>query len=624
MPIGKETLGKYPELTWNDIESWAGTKIASRGRRYQRNHRVSELATTADGCLIASVAGTRTYATMVYINEHGLPECICDCPYEFNCKHGVAVVLEYIERLNNNQSVPQAAKDNPIIQKIRDTEEETGELSSEESVENEIKKYLNTKSKKQLINLLMDSARRHPDVDNELRENKQFEEGDSTSLVVRLRKEIRSISDEPGWQNYWQGDGYTPDYSGVRRKLDMLLKTGNADKMLAIGKELIYAGVRQVSESNDEGETANEIASCMPVVVRALEQSSLSTVDKLEWALDVVLADEFDILGDFADYLMAQKSSHDWSVLADRLFERLKPDILGRGEDTFHRNYRRDLLTNWLIHALESAGRDDEIIPLCQSEAKVTGSYIRLVKRLMEQQQWEEAEHWIIEGIRTLSPELSGITRQLRSMLRDIRHANNDFPAVAAFLADEFVRYPSTQTYAACQEATEKVAVWQSVRENLLPYLETGAIPWKQENWLLPSTGIDEPESSPRNRFPLLEVLIDIAISEHKPEEVLHWYDYNRKKEFYYCTHDDRVARAIQDHYPDRAIAIWKKMVERLIAQVKPSAYEEAVSHLDNIESVLRKNNRTDQWNVYLQQLKTTHARKRRLMEILNSYAHAV
>ena len=43
---------------------------------------------------------------------------------------------------------------------------------------------------------------------------------------------------------------------------------------------------------------------------------------------------------------------------------------------------------------------------------------------------------------------------------------------------------------------------------------------------------------------------------------------------------EDAIATAVQAHAPDRAVAIWKNKAERLIAQVKPSAYQEAAKYL--------------------------------------------
>jgi len=37
----KTQLDRFADLTWNDIEDWAGRKIVSRGKDYQRGGHVS-------------------------------------------------------------------------------------------------------------------------------------------------------------------------------------------------------------------------------------------------------------------------------------------------------------------------------------------------------------------------------------------------------------------------------------------------------------------------------------------------------------------------------------------------------------------------------------------------------
>lgn len=94
MPKKKTPLDQFADLSWNDIEDWAGGKIVSRGRNYQRQGRVFDLAVTDDGSLIAWVDGTERYATKVVMGEDSLPVSICTCPYGWVCKHAVAVVIE--------------------------------------------------------------------------------------------------------------------------------------------------------------------------------------------------------------------------------------------------------------------------------------------------------------------------------------------------------------------------------------------------------------------------------------------------------------------------------------------------------------------------------------------------
>jgi uncharacterized Zn finger protein len=103
----KKTPADNPflELTWVDIEDWAGSKIVSRGKSYQRSGAVRELGITADNDLIAWVAGSTRYATRVAI-KGGKLSSACTCPYGFNCKHGVAVLIEFLYAVKHKKEIP--------------------------------------------------------------------------------------------------------------------------------------------------------------------------------------------------------------------------------------------------------------------------------------------------------------------------------------------------------------------------------------------------------------------------------------------------------------------------------------------------------------------------------------
>lgn len=622
MPKKKMPLDRFTGLTWDKLDKWAGSRIVSRGKNYQRQGRVSELAATEDGVLIAWVQGSERYATRVKMDDDGLPDSICTCPYEFDCKHGVAVVLEYLERIEGGERVPKALKDDKRLRLLEDEgwedEADKDEPAIPQDIRREIDSFLKGKTNAQLIELILELADRYPDIGQDLSDRRQIVSGDVKSMVTRLRKDIREIGEEPGWQNYWRGEGYTPDYSNIRTKLEILLNAGHADEVLTLGEELLSTGVRQVMESHDEGETAMEISECIPVIVRALDQSSLTPADKLAWAVDAVLKDEFDLCEPMAEYLMRRHKKGDWSLLADRLLGRLKTFKSSREEDSFGGRYRRDRLSDWTIHALERAGRTGEIIPLCEVEAKKTGSYDRLVTQLIAHKRYEDAERWIQEGIREVGQQWPGIASNLRGKLREIRTRQKDWIAVAAMQADEFVRHASQATYKDCKKASEKVKVWPKVRQCILTYLESGILPWEQQGWPLPKTDLDQTDVHHQKQFPMIENLIDIAIFEKKPDQVLRWYDQRPQRRYgWYSMNEDRIASAIKTHDPDRAVAIWKAMAEGLIAQVKPQAYQEAAKYLRKAGQVMSQLIKQKEWDQYLKELKETHFRKRRFIEIM-------
>ncbi len=623
MPKKKTLQDRFSDLTWNDIEEWAGSKIVSRGKSYQRQGRVSDLGITDDAGLIAWVEGTERYATKVIMEDDGLPDSICSCPYEFDCKHGVAVVIEYLERLEQNRRVPKAKQDDDRLEllddEVWDDEPDGDEISMSEDIRQDINGFLKGKTKAQLIDLVHEFATQYPEMARDLSDCKQLISGNTKTLVARLRREIRDMGDEPGWQNYWQGEGYTPDYSGIRKKLETLLKAGHADEVLTLGLELVATGTSLVEESQDEGETAMEIADCMPLIVKALDKSSLDSVDKLNWALDAVLQDQYAVCEVFEEYLHGRHSKSAWHSLADLLLARLKGLKGTKGADDFSRNYERDRLSDWVIYAMESAGREDEVIPLCMAEAKRTGSYDRLVKRLVQERRYEDAERWIKEGIRDIGEKWSGIAASLRDKLREIRTVEKNWPVVAAIQVEEFVLRPSRRSFTECKKACGKAKVWPRVRESLLRYLEKGELPWKQKRWPLPETGLDRPDADQHERFPLVDDLIDISILEKKPDQVLRWYDQRPKGRFgWYGIDEDAIATAVQAHAPDRAVAIWKNKAELLIALVKPSAYQEAAKYLRKAAKVMFRGKKQAEWERYLKELREAHARKRRLMEILD------
>jgi len=124
---------------------------------------------------------------------------------------------------------------------------------------------------------------------------------------------------------------------------------------------------------------------------------------------------------------------------------------------------------------------------------------------------------------------------------------------------EEFVRYPSEKTFLECQKPNAKTKTWPKVREHLLTYLEKGELPWKQKGWPLGKSSQTTPDSSFRNTFPMMDVLIDIAILEKKPEKVIYWYDQLRKnKRSLISVGDDKIAAAIVDYAPERSVSIWK------------------------------------------------------------------
>ena len=625
MSRARKTIDPFEKLTWSDLEEWASSKIVGRGKQYQRDGYVSELARTADGGLIAWVDGSRRYATMVEIRDGELLSD-CTCPYRLNCKHAVAAVVDYLDRVKNSKPVLMASRNDERLKLLEFNEQEDNgqtrddeEFVADKTNKKTIADYLESKTKSELIKLVLESIDLYPSLCMDLLDRRRLERGRTQPIVKRLRYMIQEVSSEPGWRNYWRGEGHTPDYSEIRAKLQELLAAGHADDVLSLGAELMKAGQRQVESSHDEGETGEEISSCMLVIAKALQKSSMPAVQKLVWATDAVLKDEYSLFEPLVEYLDGPHEKAAWSELADILLKRLKSFQSTRASE-FSRDYERDKLSDWAVHALERADRKPEIIAICEKEARLTASYPRLVDFLISEGRLQDAERWIHEGINATESKLPGIASELRKRLLGILRRQKDRRGLAALLVDEFVRMPGEEGFAECKKAAEKLKIWPAVRSGLLAYLETGKSPWTTPDWPLPKSGTETTEHMARSHFPRIEKLIGIAIYEKDPDQVIHWYDKLPKQGFFgRGSIEERVAEAVKDNHPHRTLAIWKELAERRIQETKPKAYREAAVYLTWLGKFLAERGRSGEWTRYLAELRTQHARKSSLLEVLDT-----
>ena len=71
-------------LSWDDPTEWADSRSVDRGRTYQKQGRVHDLAISEDGWLIATVTGGAFYAVTVWYEasakKAGAIYSLCTCP----------------------------------------------------------------------------------------------------------------------------------------------------------------------------------------------------------------------------------------------------------------------------------------------------------------------------------------------------------------------------------------------------------------------------------------------------------------------------------------------------------------------------------------------------------------
>ncbi len=626
----------WASLTWDDLDQWVGATILARGRRYQSQGRVLALARASDGTLVGRVVGTELYTTRVTCDSEdpgvGL-SANCSCPYGINCKHGVAIVLEYLERLRSGSDVPDELPDSLMDEHAGDEGDYSGADEELAAAEDEFSdgsearttsEYLEGLSKPELIDLVKALAAGSSGATKLVQTRARSSQGDVDALAQAARRELARAAAQPGWCNSWTGDGFTPDYRHVATELEGLLAAGEADLVLELGQEVLETGIHHVEESDDEGETASEISKCLTCVWQALSQSSLDPAQRILWLVDRLLEDEYDLCCESNESEVWEADAATWSQVADAIVARLDAGDLGPLADRseWGRDYRRERLADWAIDALDKADRGDEALALCLREAPVTNSYQRAVERLMAAGRFDEARRQALEGISRTETEQPGIADTLRGDLQQIAAQQGDVALAAAFVAHRFFQRPSRGGYCDLRDAAQQTGTWPEVCRLVLRALTTGEMPTTDQGWPLPETDTPLPDAGIARSAPRKELLTEIALEEGDHGRALKWYrQLRRDRSPWSRSISERVASAIASSFPDESVAIWRDLASEAIARVNRRGYEEALRHLRPMRELLTSLGRRDEWESYLAGLRAEHRRKRALLQTLERLA---
>ena len=650
----------FTKLTWEDLDEWAGERITGRGKSYVKN--VQELCVSSDGELVATVRGSEFYSTLVGLSDNDELFSECTCPYSWGpCKHAVAVILAYLDAYKKKQDIPFAEPEDDRLKELAgELEDEDFDFDYDDDFDDEdsvieikskptqkdmiVQKHLETLSKKELVEIVMGGKNVVPSLRRKLTDNKAFKQGDISKLISSIKSEIKRVSREPAWTNHWNGEGELPDYSPVKKRLKHLLAKGHADAVVELGDFLMERGIGQIEQSNDEGETGMEIASCMKVIFDALNQSSFSSHQRILWIIDMNLRDNYGILDDIKDPLEATKATtDDWSTVVDEMKKRLdalpkrKPDE----KDDYSSKYQRKNIVNWLLVALKKSKRESEMIGVLEKETAEIDCYVSLVDRLIQSGQLDKAKDWAFKGYTATIEKAPGIARDLEEILRDLANEEKDYTLAAAYFAFEFFNDPDVQRYKDLRTAATKAKVWDDVRKCVLTYLETGDRPNRanmatdkkkpkkkskkavaaKENssWPLPELPLAIHEKDHRwSHFPDTSTLIDIAIDEKRYNDVLRWYRSSGTHGGFGRDHTgDKVAEAVCDNFPNDSIDIWKKLVAKETVHADQAKYQVAGGYLTKIRKVSEKCNKMAEWNVYFASVREANKRRPRMIDVL-------
>ncbi len=580
-----------PPISETTIQHHATPNSFSRGEDYYQRGTVTDLVQRGN-TIYAEVEGSEVapYRVSLQFDSGGITSVRCTCPYDYEgwCKHIVAAALSWMrqpDRLELRPTLPQLLDRLDHVQTQRLVQalvEEQPELI--DAVDRQVMLMSNPVS----VQVAAPRRRTLLDVAPFRRQVKHI-----------LREGVRSL--EEGYED----DPFTDELLSVIEKAQAFARSEDGNSAIAILEAITSTCVDEWHDLRDYGGDSFPIAESLNEAwTEAILSADLSPPEAVD--LQVMLEEWQDALdADFSMSLAALQQGWDDSELQRALQgngyadpERLNLsfaqdlalvrlqilDRQGRQQEYLNLARTEGLMLQYLTR-LADLGNIDEAMTAARERMTTAEEAFALAKTLRESNYLSEALAIAQAGL----PLPGNCRYALTSWMSELAEGLSDRETALHSSILAFKLRPSFSDY---QRVTHLAANrWDSIKPDLLKTLR------QSQEWEAREAKVD---------IFLHEELMDDAIQAVQSD------NYYRSELVY------RVMQAAVNTYPDWVIAAARKRAELIMEQGKADRYQEAVQWLRQAKAAYIASGQQADWTTYFNQLRSSHARKRKLMDLFN------
>jgi len=637
---GTDVKGQYKPLSEADIQARTDDASFRKGYDYYLHHAIVE-PILSESVLRAFCHGSsgdpyRVEATLLPAGEkstHQWASAECSCPRGGFCKHLVALLLTWLHQ-------PQC-----FVVRTR------------------LMGQLSTKSREELLALLEQLMQRQPEIESlvelliELplappaQEKKRPGKGRERTL------DPCAIQSQVALAFYNAGEGWGAA-GRIAAELDRLCDIGKsfAEAGQWANAQAVYATVAEETEAqyeglHDEGQVSWILGQCAAGLVACLNaQSPLPRDERLDAAeREELLTTLFDLWKFGSNYggigvdIPAAIAEHATARERKRveawLREEMRPgqdfssawhnrsivDFVvalkqaGHGSDEdMLEEYRNAGLYKELTEKFLQLGRANEALDVAQANLTESRDVTWFAEQLLKSGEgWREQALAFVEArLGEIEPALQGKgtsrdftgSHTVDTYRRWLSEKYRLYSKAKQALDMEHARFqahPDDGTYrsvrSAAQLPEQSEELWSDLRPRLIQVLE------QQGHWgALVSISLDEGEVD--------QALAALAKMEQQPDTSLYGYGYQSAQGHYQM----QVAKAAEERYPDEAIRLYERVVERLIAGRGRENYQQAAGYLTRVKQLYQKQGHQPQWDAYVTNLRNSNKSLRALKEELD------
>lgn len=579
-----------PALSEVTIRHHAIAQSFERGQEYYRSGSAYSLVQRGNS-LSAQVEGSEVdpYRVNIQFDIGGITSLTCTCPYDYEgwCKHIVATLLTCLHQPDQIDQRPELAK---LLAPLNREQLQTmvQNLANEEpewidAIEDQIALLTpskTTKSKK---------VTRRTTVDPK-----------------PVERQVERILDRYAAQ--WNDEPALDEIRDILQKADSFLEQGDGNNALIILGAIVRAYVQDwMNLDGSSGESGAFFAELDDALTEAILSAEWSNENRQQWQKDLTnwrkKVDDYGI-DSFEMSLTALEQGWDYSPLQDVL----QGEITELGWEDDAPNFADDL-AQIRLKILERQGRHQEYLYLAEAEGQ-TDRYLQMLAKLgrteeaivqAQQQMSTAGEAWTLAqalreqgeleqalSIATQGLSLGGYDQyRLAVWTSELAEGINQDIAQQARLT-AFQLQPSLPDYLKLQELSGDK--WETLQQELLTKLRGAS---------------DNLYAEARVAIFLKEGLIDAAIStvdqlSSYQSEIIH-----------------PVMDAAITHRPEWVIENARRRAESIMNEGKAQYYYHATNWLRKVRAAYLQVGQKQEWQRYQKELLQTHARKRKLVSML-------
>ncbi len=590
------------QFTENDLFTLADAGSLERGIEYFEAERVIELRRDKGG-LFAKVMGRFPYTVKLWTDEEGL-DGTCTCPMGESgvfCKHCVATGLTYLAQ---KKGTVKELEDMDDMEETVTAHEEPSRATRPAVSLDDIRAYLAEQDTETLLEMLMEQVR----VDDRLRRRLVTKTALTRATgpnVEGLREAIRIATTIDPFDHTLPED-LLDDAQAAVDPIEELLDAGHAAEAAELAEFAMTHIEQAFEELNAGGGWIEELAHRLTDIHRrACIQAPPEPETLAQRLLDLYLQTggyRFDdALETYADALGEQGRAA-YKCLAQARwaeFPDLGPEVEYTGWDYDRRRMEH------LMECIARADGDIEArVAVKARDLSSPGRYRKIAHIWKEARQYNKAMEWAERGFEAFPDRPDP---HLREFLANEYHRRRRHDEAMELVWAPFAERPSLGEYQNLKEHAERAKQWPHWREQALARIRED-IPQSEKETKAAR------RRHPWGHTPDASVLVKVFLWEGDADAA--W----REAQAHGCRHDLwlELAEARQEDHPEDAVPIFQAEAEKAIQRTQREGYREGVRYIQRIREGMLRLGQDEEFAAYLQEVRTTHKRKRTLMGMLD------